>query len=567
MDIPQIDSFMSMSWEEIDSFYQELCGREVDQKSAGNWLADWSSLRELVSERYSRLQLRTNLDTQDEEAEAQFQKFLDDIYPRTQSADQVLKEKLLGSSVEPEGMEIPLRKMRAEADLFREENLPLLTEERKSGLEYNKILGDQSVLWEGEEITLVQLRSILQTPERDVREELWALLAERQLEDREAINSIWKKLMDIRGRLAGNAGKKDYREYRWQQQTRLDYRPEDSLEFVEAVERVVVPAANRIYGRYQEQMDISSLRPWDLVDNRSTMDLPVLKAFETEREFITRVARIFHKVDPELGSYFERMREQDLLDLLNRKGKGPGAFCTSFATQKVPFIFMNAVGLATDVRTLFHESGHAFHIFERTKLPYHHQWRPGLEFGEVASTAMELLASRYVSQDEGGFFIERDAARYRRGHLENKLLFWPYMAIVVAFQHWVYLNHQQASQPEACDRKWSELVDRFIPAVDWEGHQAAKETGWQRKLHIFRAPFYYIEYGLSLLGAVQLWENASEDQAEAMRKYRESLALGGTASLPDLYETAGASFAFDAQTLGSAVRFMEEVLLKLESKI
>ncbi|MBS3750676.1 MAG: M3 family oligoendopeptidase, partial [Anaerolineales bacterium] len=559
--------FMNMSWEEIEPIYEALKTRDLNHRNVEKWLKDWSSLRELISERYARLQLATSLDTQDEEAEEDFHIYLDEVFPPAEAADQVLKEKLLASGLRPDGMEIPLKKMRVKAELFREENLPLLTEEYKLGLQYNKVFGAQSVEWKGEERTLVQLKSKLQTPERKTREELWRLLSERQLEDREKVNEIWGKLMEVRLQLAENADKEDYRDFSWQKRTRLDYEPADSLQFVDAVEEVVVPAAARVYDRYQERMGLERLRPWDVINNRSTMDFPVLKAFETEDEFTSRVLGIYRKLDPKLGKYFDLMREENLLDLVNRQGKGPGAFCTSFPTQKRPFIFMNAVGLATDVRTLFHESGHAFHVFERTQLPYIHQWHTGLEFGEVASTAMELLTSRYIPEGEGGFFTEEESARYRRGHLENKLLFWPYMAVVVAFQHWVYQHHQQASDPASCDQKWSELVDRFLPAIDWDDLQDVKETGWQRKLHIHRAPFYYIEYGLSLLGAVQLWENALNDERDALRKYRQSLGLGGTASLPDLYAAAGVKFAFDAETLGSAIDLIEGKLQEFEAVI
>lgn len=567
MKLPDMKDFMNMSWEEIEPIYEALKTRDLNHRNVEKWLKDWSSLRELISERYARLQLATSLDTQDEEAEEDFHIYLDEVFPPAEAADQVLKEKLLASGLRPDGMEIPLKKMRVKAELFREENLPLLTEEYKLGLQYNKVFGAQSVEWKGEERTLVQLKSKLQTPERKTREELWRLLSERQLEDREKVNEIWGKLMEVRLQLAENADKEDYRDFSWQKRTRLDYEPADSLQFVDAVEEVVVPAAARVYDRYQERMGLERLRPWDVINNRSTMDFPVLKAFETEDEFTSRVLGIYRKLDPKLGKYFDLMREENLLDLVNRQGKGPGAFCTSFPTQKRPFIFMNAVGLATDVRTLFHESGHAFHVFERTQLPYIHQWHTGLEFGEVASTAMELLTSRYIPEGEGGFFTEEESARYRRGHLENKLLFWPYMAVVVAFQHWVYQHHQQASDPASCDQKWSELVDRFLPAIDWDDLQDVKETGWQRKLHIHRAPFYYIEYGLSLLGAVQLWENALNDERDALRKYRQSLGLGGTASLPDLYAAAGVKFAFDAETLGSAIDLIEGKLQEFEAVI
>ncbi len=565
MQVPDIDSFVTMSWEDIEPYYQHLQDNELSQDSLHAWLRDWTRLRELVSERYARLQLNSLQDTRDKEAESRYQSFLEDVYPRIEAADQALKKRLLAGGLKTEGMEVPLQKMRARADIFRDENLPLQAEERKLGLKYNKIRGHQTVVWEDEEITLVQVRSLMQTQDRGVRERLWTLSAERQLQDRQAINANWQQLMEIRGEMAENAGRGDYRAYRWQQLARLDYEPQDSLRFIDAVEEVVVPAANRVYERYRDHMGLPTIRPWDVVDNRSTLDVPVLKAFESEEDLVGAVSRIFHKVDPELGQKFAIMHREDLLDLSNRKGKAPGAFCTSFPTQKRPFIFMNAVGLATDLTTLFHESGHAFHVFERSKLPYHHMRRPGNEFGEVASTAMELLAAPYVAQKEGGFFSPQDTARFRRGHLEDELLFWPYMAVVVAFQHWVYENHKQASRPEACDQKWAQLVDRFLPAVDWSGEQDMKETGWQRKLHIHTMPFYYVEYGLALLGAVQLWGNAREDQALATRRYRQALSLGGTAPLPVLYETAGATFAFDAHTLGEAVQLMEDTLADLET--
>lgn len=562
MKLPAIEDFMGRSWSGIQPFYQDLESRDLKEPNLHNFLGDWSSLRKLIDETYARLQLANAQDTTDQEAESRYHQFLEEVYSPSEAADQVLKEKLLESGLEPEGMALPLKKMRAEADLFREENLPLLSRERMLGSEYNKILGAQSIEWQGEEITLVKVRSELRHPDREIRKALWTRLAERQLEDREAINQLWVKLMKVRKQLAGNADMPDYRAFRWQQMLRLDYTPEDSRTFLKAIRDVVVPAAARVYQRYRELRDLPSVRPWDVLDNRTTFNLPAIQAFENEEQFTEITERIFHRLDPQIGEYFTLMRENDLLDLPNRKGKGPGAFCTSFATEGVPFIFMNAVGSSTDVRTLFHESGHAFHVFERSSLPYHHQWRPGMEFAEVASTAMELLASPYLSM-EGGFFSEEDAARVRRQHLESKLLFWPYMAVVADFQHWVYENHQQAADPAACDVKWSELVDHYLPEIDWSGLEDVKKTGWQRKLHIHRYPFYYIEYGLSLLGAVQIWKASLEDPRGALEKYRRALALGGTASLPELFTAAGAKFAFDAPTLRESVVLMEKTLEEL----
>jgi len=497
MKTPTFTEFMTLDWEGIEPLYQVLQEMELGKGSLDNWMEYWSDLRKLVDERYARLQLATELDTTDEEAEKQYHDFLENIYPSIRVADQKLKEKLLASELEPAGMKLILKKMRTEANLFCEENLPLMTEESKLGTQYSKILGAQTIDLDGEELTLTQVIAKMQTPDRDERKKLWELMSQSQLDDREPIDQLWGKFMDIRSELAANAGYPDYRSFRWLQRLRLDYTPEDSKEFLESIKQVVVPVATRVYERYKTRLNIDKVRPWDLLNNKITFSLPAIKAFDTEEEFISRVGDIFNSLDPILGGYYQTMRENQLFDLMNRKGKGPGAFCTSFATVGQPFIFMNATGKSADVLVLFHESGHGFHDFEISNLPYHHQWRTDMEFAEVASTAMELLAEPYLAEDQGGFMSVEDAARTRLLNLEGSLLFWPYMAVVVAFQHWVYENHEEGKKPSACDTKWSALVDEYMPGIDWEGYEDVKMTGWHRKLHIHQVPFYYIEYGLA----------------------------------------------------------------------
>jgi oligoendopeptidase F len=258
------------------------------------------------------------------------------------------------------------------------------------------------------------------------------------------------------------------------------------------------------------------------------------------------------------------MRKKGLLDLENRKGKAPGAYCNSYDMSRLPFIFENAVGLHEDVQTLLHESGHAFHVFEEVQLPYYHQLPVGMEFAEVASMAMELLASPYLVESEGGFYSEKDAARARIEHLEESVTFWPYMAVVDAFQNWAYTHPEAATNPDNCDQQWAELYQRYLEGVDWSGLDEEMVTGWQRKLHIFEVPFYYVEYGLASLGAFQVWRNALQDQRAAVKAYRRALALGGTVPLPKLFEAAGARFAMDASMLQEAVSLAEEMIEKLE---
>jgi oligoendopeptidase F len=567
MKTPTFQEYSSFTWEQIEPFYNELVDREITKELVDDWMAEWSELRKFADERYARLSLAADLDTTDEMAENAYHKFLEDVYPSILSADQELKKKLLMSGLQPLGMELALKKMKTEADLFREENLPLNTEESKLGTEYNKISGAQTIEWQGEELTMVQVKTALMTTDRSKRKELWGLLADRQLEDRSAINSLWTKFMDLRSQQAANADFPDYRAYSWKKRLRLDYTPAESKQFLQAIKEVVVPAASGTYERYKSRLGIDQLRPWDLLNNRTTFSLPALKVFDTEEEFASKVGAILNKVDPVLGGYFNSMVEGKLLDLMNRKGKAPGGFCTSFATEGVPFIFMNSSGKSSDLRVLFHEAGHAFHVYERVNLKYHHQWRANMEFNEVASTAMELLSEAYLAEDQGGFLSNRDAALVRLLNLEEKLLFWPYMAVVVAFQHWVYENHILASEPSACDEKWAELIDVYMPGINWDGYEDVKKTGWHRKLHIHQIPFYYIEYGLASLGAFQIWQKARQDRPQAIVNYRNALALGGTASLPELYKASGAKLAFDAETLGSVVELVENTMAELEEEL
>ena len=564
--LPKNESeILDLNWVDLEPYYQDLTGRELDQETVHQWLTDWSSLIDLGSEMYARLNVAVTLDTTDEVAEASFNAFLENIYPATQSANQVLREKLLASGLEPAGFEIPLRKMRTEASIFREENLNLLIDDRKLGNEYNKIIGAQAVKWKGEELTIQQTRPVLQTSDRTLRERLWVLSYERQLADRQKINDLWKKEVQVRVQLALNAGLPNYRSYRWKQMSRLDYTPADCKVFQQAIEQVAVPAATRLYEKYRQRLGVDSLRPWDLDLELYPIGTPPLPTYGEVEDLAHTSENIFTQVDPQLGEYFHIMREEVLLDLANVKGKAPGAYCTNYPVARRPFIFMNAVGLATDVRTIIHESGHAFHNFERFRLPYAQQRNPGLEFAEVASMGMELLASPYLSSAQGGFYDESDAAHFRIQHLERILAFWPYMAVVDAFQHWVYTHPETASNPNNCDAKWYELWMRFIPGVDWSRLEAEAMTGWHRKQHIHRAPFYYVEYGLAQLGAVQVWRRALKDQAAAVARYRQALRLGGTASLPELYETAGAKFAFDANTLRKAVKLVEDTIEELEA--
>jgi oligoendopeptidase F len=552
------NEFMKWPWSKIDPYFQELDKCQLTSTTLKEWLEQWTGMYFLFTESLNKLHVQTSKDTSDQEAERQYQEYLNQIYPQFQIADQQLKDKLLSSGLKPDGFEIPLRKMRTEAALYREANVPLLSEELKLANEYDKIIGAQTISWDGEEVSIAQLRPVYQDEDRHRRQDAWQLAAERQLADREAINALWERFMQLRAKLAANAGFSNYRDYRWTYLMRFDYSPQDCRKFHQAIEEVVVPAALRIYENRRKRLGVKDLRPWDLeVD---PLARPQLRPFQDDEELKVKAAGIFHKVDARFGKYFETMQQEGFLDLENRKGKAPGAYCTIFPVARRPFIYMTAVGLHDDVQTLLHESGHAFHVFEELHLPYHQQLKSPMEFNEVASMSMELLASPYLEKDFGGFYTAQEAARARIEHLEGVILFWPYMAVVDAFQHWVYENHDTATDSSNCDAMWAELWQRFMPGVDWSGLEQEMMTGWQRKLHIHKYPFYYVEYGLAQIGAVQVWKNAMQDQAKSVNRYRQAISLGGTVTLPELYAAAGARFTFEKAILNDLVQTIESAI-------
>lgn len=560
-----IEFVNNATWEAISPYFDALQADELNAQTVDAWMLRWTKLSDVLSEVLMSLNVTMSRNTADNEAEASYTRFITDILPHFRKASQTLKEKFLASGLTPTNFEIPLRNMRAEAALYREENLPLMTQEEKLRTQFEKITGAQTFLWEGTERPIPALLPLLQNPDRAQREAAWRLAQERQLVDRGTLNELWTELLALRQEIAANAGYADYRAYAWVSRLRFDYTPEDSLRFHDAIEEVVTPAVKKILERQRQRLGVDTIRPWDLAVE--TSGSTPLRPFSEEEEFIEKSAAIFHKLDPQLGDYFDLMRDGDYLDLMSRKNKRPGGYCASYPVSKRPFIFMNSVGVNDNVRTLTHEAGHAFHAFEKFNLPYQQQRAVTAEFNEVASMAMELLTTPFWSQSQGGYYSETDAARARIEHLEKIVQFWAYMAVVDGFQHWAYTHAEEAAHPANCDAAWSALWDRFMGAEDWSGLEDYKATGWHRKLHIFTYPFYYVEYGMAQLGSVQIWANMLKDQPRALAAYKESLALGGTRSLPDLYAAAGAKFEFTAETLRPAIDLLMQTIDELEAQL
>lgn len=560
-------SIISLTWPDYQPYYEELEARELDKDNIETWLNDWSTLAATADEQYWRLYIATTVDTADKQIEEQYNKYIENMQPLIKTAEQRLKEKLLQSGLSPHGFETALRMMRAEAEIFNEENLSLLAKEQKLGTEYNKTIGSLTVEWEGEERTMAQMAPLLMETDRSIRQRAWEAIWTRRINERQHINELWEKFVPLRLKITKNANMPDYRAYMWKQKFRFDYSPEDCESFHAAIEQVVVPAAQRAYERRRQHLGIDSVRPWDR--NVDPYGDTAVKPYESIDEFKSKTRAVFEQVDPKFGDYFQIMMDEDLLDLETRRNKAPGAYSLGLHVAHRPFVFMSNTQTPDDVQTILHEGGHAFHEFERAHVHFYQRGEIYLpaEFAEVASMSMELLASPYVTKARGGFYTESEAARAMIDNLEGIIKFWPYMALVDAFQHWIYENPQQGLDASKCEEQWAELWDRFMPGIDYSGLEDARKTYWHRQGHIFLSPFYYIEYGLAQLGAVQVWANSRRDQKKAVADYRKALALGATVPLPELFTAAGAKFAFDAETLKEAVDLMEKVIGEMEAKL
>ena len=556
------DAFKDASWDDIVPHYDELASRPLDRSNVEDWLADWSRFESLLSEAGALASFAYSCDTSDPAREAAQLRFGTQISPKAREQRVRLQARLVELGYVKPDLETTVQRFRNQIRLFAEANVPLFAELSKLETEWDKVNGAMTVEWNGEERTPPQLLPFLQSDDRNVRERAFKRRAQPYIEQRDRLADIFDRMYDLRQHVGMNAGFDNYRDYAHQEKNRFDYTPDDCLRFHEAVESAVRPAVGRLMARRRRQMNLDALRPWDVTADPKGR--PALKPFDDVATLIDRAGAVFAHVDPQFRIYYRSMADADLLDLDNRKGKAPGAYCQTLAFRKMPLIFMNAVGVDRDVSTLLHESGHAFHSLEASRLPLLFQRQPGSEMAEVASMAMELLAAPFTDQKNGGYYGEEDARRSRAELLEGIVLFFPHCASVDAFQQWIY-TEKDGRDAVARDRKWLELRHRFEgPSVDWTGLDAQRIARWYQQPHFFGSPFYYIEYGIAQLGALQVWRNSLRDRGEAVRKYREAMALGATRPLPELFKVAGASLIFDSKSMGELISLVEEELAKLE---
>jgi oligoendopeptidase F len=517
------------------------------------WLVDGGELNAALDEEGSKRYIAMTCHTDNPAAEKAYLDFVEQIEPQVKPRQFKLAELYLAHPFRPklpqDRYAVFDRNTRVQVELFRPENVRLETEESKLCQQFQKLSGALTVQFRGEEKTLVQMGRYLEEPDRSLRQEVWELITQRRLKEMDAFDKIFEDLLKLREQIAANAGFPNYRAYAFRARGRFDYTPEDCLKFHEAIERKVMPVLRELQAQRRRQLNLPMLRPWDLAVD--PLNRPPLRPFERVETMVTKTQQIFDHLDPELARGFRTLQELRLLDLDNRKGKAPGGYQSTLSESRLPFIFMNAVGVQRDVETILHEAGHAFHaLATRPEELYAYRGAP-IEFCEVASMSMELLGNEFLD----AFYSANDTRRARRDHLEGIIEVFPWIATVDAFQHWIYTHpgHTRAARRAA----WLSLMDRFEGDVDWSGYDQARGSWWHRQLHIFIHPFYYVEYGIAQLGALQVWANSKTDKALALRQYQNALALGGSRPLPELFAAAGCQFDFSEQTVQPLISLVQ----------
>lgn len=550
------ENFEVKDWDSLKPYFEELLEREI--RSAGEletWLHNLSELEAVVTEDACWRQIRMTCDTDNKEYEEAFNYFYTEIQPKIQPIADKLNRKLVESpycrQLDRDKYFTYIRSVKNSIELFREENVPLFAELSVQQQQYGVITGKMTVNVNGQELTLQQAAKYLENPDRKLREEVYHKINSRRLQDKDALNELFTSLVAKRKKVAENAGFPNFRDYKFREMGRFDYTPEDCYEFHEAVKLHILPLEKQILEYKRQKLGLDKLRPWDVAAEPEGVE--PLTPFKTGNGLLEKTIACFDKLNPYFGDCLRKMRELNRLDLESRKGKAPGGYNCPLPETGAPFIFMNAAGQSADVTTMLHEGGHAIHSFLTHHLELNAFKDYPTEMAEVASMAMELMSMEYWDI----FYPDpEDLKRAKYQQLERVITIFSWIATIDKFQHWVYLHPNHSLEER--EAKWMEILDEFSTGmIDHNGLEEYRKYSWQKQLHLYEVPFYYIEYGIAQLGAIGLWKQYIENPGKALDNYMKALSLGGMKTLPELYEAAGLKFSFSPAYISELTDFVK----------
>lgn len=556
------EDFNVTSWQLLEPFFKDLLNREINSvNDLKLWLKDSSELEAVISEDACWRQIKMTCDTENKSLEEAFNYFCIELQPKIQPYADALNKKLVNSpfsnELESEKYFTYLRSVKKHIELFREENIPIQSELSVMQQKFGVISGKMMVEVKGKEYTLQQAAKFLESSDRNLREEVYLKMNERRLQDKTILDELYNDLIKKRNQVALNAGFDNYRDYKFKELGRFDYTKEHCFQFHEAIKQEVIPLIDAILKRKKEKLSLEDLRPWDL--EAEPEGIKPLTPFQTSGELIDKSINCFTHLRPFFGDCLKQMLNMKHLDLESRKGKAPGGYNCPLAESGAPFIFMNAAGQMHDVTTMVHEGGHAVHSFLTHNLELSAFKEYPMEIAEVASMAMELFSMDYWDV----FFKDKEELKRAKEHqLERTITIFPWIAIIDKFQHWVYENPQH--NVEQRTKMWVEILDSYADhIIDYSGLENYRENSWQKQLHLFEVPFYYIEYGIAQLGAIGMWMQYKQDPEKALDNYMNALSLGGTKTLPQLYEAAGLTFDFSPPKIKILMDFVKTEMEKV----
>lgn len=548
--------FEIKDWEGLLPFFQELEEREIDSVTTlEQWLKDASELEAAISEEVCWRQIKMTCDTENKELEASFTFFMMEIQPKMQPFSDRLNKKLLdckfASELDTQKYFTYLRNVKKNIDLFEEKNIPLIAELNVLQQQFGVIAGKMTVRVNGQEYTLQQATRFLEDPDRNLREEVYHKINKRRLADKDALNELFSTLLAKRNEVAINAGFHSYTEFRFLELGRFDYTQDDCYQFHEAVKLHVMPLVNELYEARRKKLGIDTLRPWDI--DAEPLGTKPLHPFNDGNELTDKAIACFDQLMPFFGDCLRKMKAMGHLDLDSRKGKAPGGYNCPLAESGAPFIFMNAAGQLDDVTTMVHEGGHAIHSFLAHPLELNGFKEYPMEIAEVASMSMELFSMDYWNVF---FKTSEELHRAKEQQLERVIIIFPWIATIDKFQHWIYKNPQHSLEERA--KAWVEISDEFTsPVLNYDGMDDYRSYGWQRQLHLYEVPFYYIEYGIAQLGAIGMWQQFKKNKDAALNNYIQALSLGATTTLPNLFKAAGLEFNFSPEYISKLMQFVK----------
>lgn len=551
------------SWESIQPYFENLADRSITSDADfQRWLKDRSELDAILEEDAAWRYIRMTIDTSNAAHSESYKQFVTEIQPQFAPYEDLLNKKMIATEfANPNGKSqaysIYHRSVQSALKLFREENIPLEAEMNEKSQEFGAISGAQTIEHEGQTMTMQKASLLLKEQDEQLRKLIFEKMSTRRMEDKEQLDALYNKLIQLRHQIAVNAGFQNYRDYKFEALGRFDYTKEDCFAFHQAIKSEIVPLVRQIQQKKLTKLGKAQFKPWDT--ELDPDGLAPLKPFSNGQEMLAGSIRVLEKIDPYFGECIATMKEMEYLDLDSKQGKAPGGYNYPLYEIGVPFIFMNAVGAQRDLVTMVHEAGHAVHSFLSRDLELTGYKNLPSEVAELASMSMELLTMNEWSE----FYKEADHKRAKKDQLETILTILPWIAQIDEFQHWVY-EHPQHTVAERTE-KWLNLGKEYgANLTDWTGCEDVRACSWQRQMHLFEVPFYYIEYGFAQLGAIGVWKNSLENTDQAIEQYKAALQLGYTKSIPEIYETAGVSFQFSQSYIKEIADFLQLELNKFE---